>query len=95
MHSPELIRLLMQRLEIKEDITAMYVAKICNIAQEYGLGGALVNASDYENAIGIYIQTYMGYVQYSLSTGKLVSSEKRWQAISTQEGLEKWLLHFI
>ena len=70
MHSPEVVRGLIESMEIRQDIIAAHIARICDVAQEYQLGGSLVDASAYDDGTGIYIRAYIGYLQYSLVTSK-------------------------
>lgn len=68
--SPEVIRGMMSALETREGNIAAHVERIHAVAKEMQMEGTLVEQSHYESSIGIYIQAYVGYLQYALCTGK-------------------------
>ncbi len=55
-------------LDIRPSIMASHMDRICAVAKELNLSGALVEPSQYEQAVGVYVNTYAGYVRYSLVT---------------------------
>jgi hypothetical protein len=109
------VKELVKAIGIQEDIMAGHIDRICTVARELKLGGALVEPSSYEQAVGVYCRVYRAYIEYAVSTSKvdkndfgdlqffaycdagfrLVSSEQRWETISTQEGLDAYLVHLV
>lgn len=69
--SPGFIRQMMDELGTKNGNIAAHVGRIYAVAEAMQLQGTLIDQSRYESAVGVYVQAYVGYLQYTLCTGRL------------------------